>query len=199
MAPNSERPLVSARSAVLLTGDSGQGKSWQLYRLGYELAEEEQIAVLIQGTGAVASDLDAVAAVFCREIWGSSSVQSLRDLVDLVRRELPELQEPWLTVLIDGVRDEEYALNLLHHPWQGLGLRVALGCRWSDRFTEAAPHTIPVAKFTVLELSRYLKRRLGVGWIDFPEDVREHMKLPLFARLFCDLQGGGATWKPANE
>ncbi len=199
MAPSSERPLVSTRSAVLLTGGSGQGKSWQLYRLGYELAEEEQLAVLIQGTGAVASDLSEVAAVFCREIWGSSSVQSLADLVDLRRRELPEVQEPWLTVLIDGVRDEEYALNLLQYPWQRHGVRVVLGCRWNDRFTEAAPHIIPVANFTMGELSRYLKRRLGVGWIDFPEDVREHMKLPLFARLFCDLQGGVTTWKPVNE
>jgi hypothetical protein len=199
MAPGSERPLVRPRSAVLLTGDSGQGKSWQMYRMGYELAQKEQIAVLVQGTGAVTSDLDAVADVFCREIWGSGSKQSLRDLVDLVRRELPEIQEPWLTVLIDGVRDEEYALSLLQYPWQGFGLRVVLGCRWSDRFTEASPHIIPVSKYTLGELSRYLKSRLGVGWIDLPEDVRKHMTLPLFARLFCDIQGGRAIWKPVNE
>jgi len=194
-----ERPLVSPRSAVLFTGDSGQGKSWQIYRLGYELAEEEKIVVLIQGTGAVASDQDAVAEVFCREIWGSGSRQSLRDLVDLVKRELPEVQEPWLTILIDGVRDEEYALSLLQYPWKNLGLRIVLGCRWSDRFIEAGPQPIPVANFTLAELSSYLKRRLSVGWIDFPDDVRKHMTFPLFARLFCDLQGGGATWKPANE
>jgi hypothetical protein len=198
MAPNSERPLVSARSAGLLTGESGQGKSWQLYRLGYELAMEEKIAILIQGNGAVDSDLKDVIEVFCREIWGSGSVQSLRDIVDLVRREL-HLQEPWLTLLIDGVRDEEYALSLLQYPWQRFGIRLVLGCRWSDRFTEAGPDTFPVVDFTVGELSRYLKRRLGVAWIDFPEDVREHMKLPLFARLFCDLQDGGVTWKPVNE
>jgi hypothetical protein len=199
IVPGSERPLVSPRSAVLLTGDSGQGKSWQLYRLGHELAKEEQIAVLIQGTGAVDSDLDRVTEVFCREIWGTGSRQSLQDLVDLVRRELPEVQEPWLTVLIDGVRDEEYALSLLQYPWQRLGLRVVLGCRWSDRFAEAGPYTIPMANFTLSELSRYLKSRLGVGWIEFPEDVRRHMSLPLFAQLFCDLQGSGATWKPVNE
>ncbi len=199
VAPGSERPPVSPRSAVLLTGDNGQGKSWQLYRMGYELAEEEQMAVLIQGTGTVASDLDATATAFCREIWGSGSVLSLRDVVDLVRRELPEVKEPWLTVLIDGVRDEEYALSLLQYPWQRLGLRVVLGCRWSDRFTEPGLYTIPVSNFTLGELSRYLKSRLGVGWIEFPEDVRTHMTLPLFARLFCDLQGGGAIWKPVNE
>lgn len=198
-ASASERPLVSPRSAVLLTGDSGQGKSWQLYRLGYELAKEEKIAVLVQGRGAVAADLDAVAEVFCREIWGSASTQSLQDLVDLVRRELPELQDPWLTVLIDGVRDEEYALSLLQYPWQRHGLRVVLGCRWNDRFADAGPYAIPVGNFTLGELSRYLKIRLGIGWIEFPEDVRSHMTLPLFARLFCDLQGGGVTWKPVNE
>lgn len=198
-APTSERLLINARSAVLLTGDSGQGKSWQLYRLGHELAEEEQLAVLIQGAGVVASDLDQIAAVFCREIWGTSSVQPLQELVHLVRRELPELQEPWLTVLVDGVRDEEYALSLLQYPWQRLGVRVALGCRRSDRFTGASLHTIPVADFSVAEISRYLKIRLGVSWIDFPEDVWKHIKLPLFARLFCDVQGAGATWKPVNE
>lgn len=194
-----EPPLVSPRSAVLFTGDSGQGKSWHLYRLGYELAKEDQIAILVQGTGAVSSDLDSVATVFCREIWGTSSVQSLQDLVHLVRRELPELQEPWLTVLIDGVRDEEYALRLLQHPWERLGLRVVLGSRGSERFTSTDAHPIPVTNFTLGELSQYLQIRLGVGWIDFPEDVQTYLTLPLFASLFCDIQGGGATWKPVNE
>jgi hypothetical protein len=198
-APDSGSPLIDRCSAILFTGESGQGKSWRLYRLGHELAKEEQIAILIQGTGTVASDLSAAASAFCREIWGPSYVQSIQDLVDLVRRELPEVQQPWLTVLIDGVRDEEYALSLLRYPWQRLGLQVALGCRWSDSFTESNLYTIPVASFTPSELSRYLKTRLGVSWIDLPSDVRSHMTLPLFARLFCDLQAGDTTWRPVNE
>ena len=201
-APSSgpEPSSLSALPPVLLAGDSGQGKSWQLYRLGYELAQEEKLAVLIQGTGAIASDLEAVASIFCREIWESGSMRSLQDVRDMVRRELPELQDPWLTVLIDGVRDHEYALSLLQYPWQGLGLRLVLGCRWSDRFAqEAEPHTIQVSNFTVKDLSRYLKIRLGVDWIDFPEDMREYLKIPLLARLFCDLQSGFTTWKPFNE
>jgi hypothetical protein len=200
IARSSDQPLVNARSAVLLTGDSGQGKSWQLYRLGHELAEDGQIAILIQGSGAASSDLDAVAAVFCREIWGISRVQSLRDLVDLRRRELPNVQEPWLTVLIDGVRDEDYALALLQEPsWQRLGLRVVLGCRESDRFKEVQPQVIPVKKFTDKELSQYLKVRLDVDWIDLPTDVVELVKTPLFARFFCDLQSGSTKWRPDNE
>ncbi|HEY3571928.1 MAG TPA: DUF4062 domain-containing protein [Thermoanaerobaculia bacterium] len=199
-SPGDERPLVRSRSVALLTGDSGQGKSWQLYRLGYELAQEEELAILIQGTGAVTSDLEAVAGTFCREIWESGSMKPLREIRDMMRRELPEIQEPWLTVLIDDVRDDEYALSLLQYPWRELGLRVVLTCRSSDRFArEGEHHVVQVTNFTVMELSRYLKIRLGVDWMDFPTDVMEYLKIPLLARLFCDLQGGGTTWRPVNE
>jgi hypothetical protein len=199
-SPGDERLLVSSRAVVLLTGGSGRGKSWQLFRLGYELAQEEELAVLIQGTGAVGSDLEAVAQAFCREIWESASIEPLREIRDMVRRELPEIQETWLTVLIDGVRDEEYALSLLRYSWQELGLRVVLTCRWSDRLAQEGDlHVVQVTNFTVAELSRYLHVRLGVDWMDFPADVMEYLKIPLLASLFCDLQGGGTTWRPANE
>ena len=195
-----ERPLVSPRSAVLLTGSHGQGKSWRLFRLGYELVEQGQLAILLPATGSVTSDLEAIADLFCREIWRSDSVLPLPDIRQLVRKELPNLAEPWLTVLIDGIKDEEYANNLLHYPWRDLGLRVALGYRVGERSTEETDRNVlPVPDFSVRELSKYLKLRSGIDWMPFPKDIAEYLKLPLFAKLFCDLGTNGTNWKGANE
>lgn len=195
-----EAAAANSSSAILLTGDSGMGKSWQLYRLAYDLVETDQMAILIRATGDIATDIETIGAAFCRDIWGAGTVRPLRDVAALVRQELPTLREPWLTILIDGVEDETYALSLLEHPWQTMGARVVLTARQSNLQGPPGTQVVAIPAFTVTELSAYLEKRLGVGWIDdLPEYLWTHMRVPLFARLFCDVQGRGATWKPASE
>src|SRR6185436_662120 len=40
------REVVGTSSAILLAGDSGIGKSWQLYRLAHDLAKADQLTLL---------------------------------------------------------------------------------------------------------------------------------------------------------
>lgn len=199
ISSGNEAPLVRSRDTVLFTAKSGHGKSWRLYRAAHDLIQEGEIVILFQGTGMVESDLNKVSSTFCRDIWGTSYVHSLDDLAERVRIELPDIQLPWLTILIDDVQDEDYALALLRHPWQSYGARLALGCRPSDKFKELTPQPSAVEGFTIGELARYLKIRWGPAWTTIPPDMRNVMKVPLFARLFCDLHRDDPTWRPVNE
>jgi len=194
-----ERGLVERRSAVLLKGRSGQGKSWRLYRLGHELVEQGKLAILVSAGGEVKSDIQEITAIVNRQLLVSASGSSLSKIQAILRQRAPNLPEPWLTVLIDGVKDESYALSLLYYPWEEMGLRVALACRSVERSSDQSEARIlEVPSFTLRELNRYLRLRLGEA-PSFPKYIRDLLTLPLYAKLYCDLGRQGAVWRSPNE
>jgi hypothetical protein len=210
MAAEPERPVVNSPSFVVLAGSSSVGKSWQLYRLGFNLVEQGSLVILLQGSGNVNRDEGAVAIAFCQQILGESSTKPLRDIRDQMRTEFPELRQPWLTVLIDGVRDATYADQLRRHPWQELGVLAVVGYQTdpntsaptSDRTVlEETGYSIQLDVFTDRQLGRYLTKRSRARSLlaELPNDVKRFIRNPLLAKLFCDLHVPGATWNPATE
>lgn len=195
------RPQEMPRPVAVFTGESGQGKSWRLARLADQISREG-LVVLMDGTGNVETDAREAARIFCEAIWSVSYVQPLSQLANLVRKSLPDSPEVWLTILVDGPQTGGYASQLIHHEWETWGVRVAFALNSEEGTgleTDSRCRVIEVPEFSLRELSKLLKLRLGEEGADTPDDVRKILRRPLLAKLYCDLKIADPSWKPSNE
>lgn len=202
------RPLLSLLQAengqpIVAWGESGQGKSWLVYGTAEELARRDEVVLLLDSTQDVLRDRDEAARLFCERIWGTDERYSLDRLAQRVRQQVPErLGRPWLTVLIDGVRDRGYLTALVQQEWEALGVRVAVALTTATR----EPHPLDsgvlplsVRDFSYSEVLRYLRFRLGAGMLPPPQDILRLLRHPLWARLYCDRVSRGGEWQANNE
>jgi hypothetical protein len=202
------RPLLSLLQAgtgepVVAWGESGQGKSWLLYGTAQELAHRGEVVLVLDSTQDVLRDREEAARLFCERIWGTDERYSLDRLAQRVRREVPDLAgRPWLTVLIDGVRDRSYLAQLIRQEWEEIGIRVAVAftteTREPDRL-EGGVLPLPVRDFSHREVLSYLRLRLGAAALLPPQDILRLLRHPLWARLSCDLVLRGGSWQADNE
>lgn len=192
----------SNKSILLLSGSSGQGKSWLMYATALTLSLEGKIAVLVEATGDSSKDIQTAADIFWQEIKGHSSTKNLRGIVAALRKSSWETDH-WLTLLLDGVQDKTEAQELASLPWEDWGIKVAISClpEVAEIFAEKSKgrhvkfHT---DGFTITELHEYLRRRLGSNWYKIPSDVMNTLHRPLLAKIYCDL-AEGKSWHPNNE
>lgn len=195
----SEKPLL------VISGESGQGKSWFSYGVAEAATADEGVTIAVEARGDADADLRAAADVFWQQIAQHDGSLSLERLAARRRDVVPERAEPWLTMLVDGVQDFTEARRLALADWRAWGVRVVITC--SPEVTAAihdcAPrdtcHVFPVSDFTVSELQDYLWSRLGDDWPDVPGDVRETLRRPLLAHIYCEECETDAGWQPTNE
>lgn len=202
------RPLLNLLQAgtggpVVAWGESGQGKSWLLYGTAQELVHRGEVVLVLDSTQDVLRDRDEAARLFCERIWGTDERYSLDRLAQRVRREVPDLAgRPWLTVLIDGVRDRSYLAQLIRQEWEEIGIRVAVAftteTREPDRL-DGGVLPLSVRDFSHREVLSYLRLRLGPEALLPPQDILRLLRHPLWARLHCDLVSGGGSWRADNE
>ena len=199
------RPLLNLLQAgggqpIIALGESGQGKSWLLYGTAEELARRDEVVLLFDSTQEVLRDRDEAARLFCERIWGTDERYSLDRLAQRVRQAVPERSErPWLTVLIDGVRDRGYLMTLVRQEWSAIGIRVAIAFTTDSKDPEHLEEGVlplSVRDFSHREVLRYLKLRLGVDVLLPPQDMLRLLRHPLWARLYCD---GGGQWQANDE
>ncbi len=188
---------------VIAWGESGQGKSWLFYRTAHQLAQHGDVVLLLDSTQEVARDRHEAARLFCEMIWGADEQLSLERLAHRVRCLIPEFPSgTWLTLLIDGVKDPGYLVDLSAQEWETLGIRVAVAFTHDHDDADFLPsglHSFQVREFFHGELRRYLKLRLGEDSLLPPHDVQQLLKRPLMARLYCDRVAEGGQWQPKNE
>lgn len=109
---------------------------------------------------------------------------------------------PWLTVLIDGVRDRVYLTALVRQEWEAIGVRVAVALTTDTKEPDhLAGGVLPlsVRDFYHSEVLRYVRLRLGAGALLPPQDILRLMRYPLWAKLSCDLVSRGGQWQANNE
>ena len=191
-----EKPIL------LLSGSSGQGKSWLMYSTALSLSLEGKIVVLVEATGDYSKDLQTAADIFWQEIKNDSSTKSLRGIIAVLRKSNGEIGH-WLTLFLDGVQDKAEAQELALLPWEDWGIKVAISClpEIAEIFVEKSKdrhvkfHT---DGFSTTELHEYLRRRLSTAWYKIPSDVMNTLHRPLLAKIYCDL-AKGKSWQPNNE
>ncbi|WP_397570430.1 hypothetical protein [Schlesneria sp. T3-172] len=188
---------------LAFAGESGEGKSWLLSTLARLSASEQQLVVLVSGSGDAERDCKNAADAFWRHIKGNDQSLPL-DRIAARRRELfHDRVDNWLTLFIDDVQSSQEVRHLVMQPWEEWGIRLAISCsppvaRTFQQLADKRGKVIQVGDFTVQELRTYLTLRLGDGGGEIPYDVLSTLRRPLLSRLYCDIAKPG-TWKSINE
>ncbi len=188
---------------LVLTGESGSGKTWHGYRALLTAAEGGDVAILVDSRGDAAKDLDEAAATFWQRIVGVDESVPLSRLRARLQRVDPANQSRRVTILVDNVTSRDEARRLLEEDWETFGVRLGITCPASvaefirpllgDRGRE-----FQVGDYTLAELQEFISRVVGIGWENVPFDVQKPIRRPLLAGLFSGLVAEDG-WKPRNE
>ncbi len=188
---------------LLVSGESGQGKSWFLYAVAHALSNCSDLVILTEATGDLDKTLEHVEHGF-RFIRNADEALPL----DRIAARLPRLpgcpKKPWLTLIIDGVQDMEEARRISLAPWAKWGVRVAVSCQeevadWIEENASGQCRKLTVSDFTAGELHSYLNQALGRHWAELPGDVRNTLRRPLLASTFVQEFTKDTTWLPIRE
>ncbi len=180
------------KPVLLITGESGAGKTWQLGKYLEECVETRRTATLIEVHGAkTTEDILARAA---RNIWqeglGETSEQSLIAVSNFLPKINPDIPIPLLTVVVDGIQDVYVARDLIRQNWMKWGMRLILTvpntvARTLERTDSETVHVHRIVDFCIDELDALLKKH-GQQWADLPPDLKKLLCKPILAGLFLE-------------
>ena len=197
-------PIWPADKPVLLiAGQSGTGKTWQLGRLLVALVKDRQIGTLVP----VPKTTEAILARAARDVWqdglGETSEKTLSALTHFYREMAPGAAEPWLTIAIDDVQDVDLARDLVRQGWADWGTRLVLTtpmavARALELTDGNTVHVHNVGEFSVDELDAMLKQG-GRRWADLPADLKRQLRSPVLAGLFMELPFASVQAAPQSQ
>jgi hypothetical protein len=195
---------LTGPSLLGLEGESGNGKSWLLYGLAKQLVDRPAVVVLIEATGDADTDIQKASDCFWQRIKGNGGAVPLNHIADRRKSFVQQHADNWLVVLIDGVQDANEAAQLALKPVEDWGVRLAITGDpevVSVFMTTAGDriHVVPVAQFNATERDEFLAQRLGDQWVDVPSDVKDTLRRPLLASLYCREIAHPLGWRPTNE
>lgn len=187
---------------IIISGESGQGKTWRLAAYGNQEIESETIVAAVRATGLAKRTLQEVADFIWKEGFGRQREMSLDGITNSLRKDNESFPDDWLTILIDEVRSYEEARNLIEYPWEQYGIRLvmATGEDLAKKLVTQFANDITlerVENFTPSELREYLDRH-DISWGDIPADMRLILLRPLLALLYSKI-AKEESQRPANE
>lgn len=176
---------------LILHGESGQGKTWRIAALARQLSSLGEMVVMISSKGNADADLTDASRIVWGRIANHDDHLSLERISARIRETCPKLQHPWLHLLIDNVSSVAEARQLAGFDWQRNGIRLAISTTpaIADSLKRAYPeicHLVQVTDFTTEQLQEYLERR-GQEWGMITPDVRQTLRRPLLAQLYCEV------------
>ena len=191
------------KPVLLIAGESGAGKSWQLMSLMEAMTSDGEPVVFVRGTG-TAEDIRTRAA---REIWqvglGETSDKTLQGVANFLRDRAFQLRSPRFTIAVDDVGDADVVRELVRQDWTSLGGRLAMtvppvvvGALHSTDRDDIELHR--VVDFSIEELDTLLKE-FGHRWADLPGDLKRLLRKPVLAGLFLDLGVSSFQNAPQSE
>lgn len=190
------------RPIVAVTGDTGYGKSWQLFAMADRRRHGAELSVYLEARGNADATLSAVGRQVSEEIWGQDQPLSIPRLAQR-RREFHPNDRWWLNLVIDNLQEPEEARHLALQPWEDWGVRVAFGCHPSvvqvvlETAKERAT-AVTIGELSLEETQRYLELTLSAGWPKMPQDMVHMLRRPLLAQLFVETVAD-QRWQPTNE
>ena len=191
------------KPVLLIAGESGTGKTWQLGRLLEAFRQERQIATFVSA----ARNREDVLAQASRDVWqiglGETSDKPLIAVSHFFRELAPDASTPRLIIALDDIQDIDLARDLVQQDWVDWGMHLVLtvpqGAARSLALTDGdAIHVHSVADFSVDELDTLLKRS-GRRWADLPADLKKLLRNPILAGLFLELHYASVQSAPHSE
>ena len=185
---------------TVLTGESGQGKTWQLLRLAHEYVAQGKPSIVLFDI----PSLEEVEKELVKILWHESEFDSGLPLANVLERladVLPEPPVPLLTVFIDDVQDRDVANRLLGADLERLRVQVVLSAqpriaRALEGSRRGMVDIVPIDRFSVREVRDYLSRQ-QIDWTALPNGVLNLLRQPIMAKLYADTATQG--WTPATE
>jgi hypothetical protein len=186
---------------LVISGPSGQGKTWRLAAMATRLAEEVPVVVL-RSRGSAAEDKGEIERIVSQDIRGMGRPQTLEETARDVLRYAPENAERWLCVFVDGVASLERAAALWSVLGSVPGIRVVLSAleAVAESFGDSMPEQvalIEVPDFDEEELRLYVVQGDAQRFFDIDPSVREVIQRPLLASLYRRI--ADADWQPESE
>lgn len=191
------------KPVLLIAGDSGSGKTWQLAQLLKSHAGSDQPAVLVGAAAAAEHILARVA----RDVWqsglGETSDKTLGGISNFMREWRPGNATPWLIIAVDDVQSVDLARELARQDWEDWGIRLVMTVPRATAQTlqlsdSQTAHIHWVGDFSVDELDLFLSRH-GKHWSELPSDLKKLLRKPILAGLFIDLPYTSAKTAPRSE
>jgi len=175
---------------LLIAGESGEGKTWQLAKLAHAQADARQPIVWLSP----GRDAETTIARAMRVVWqeglGATDEKSPSALTSHYRAMAPDAPLPWLTIAIDDVQDADLARDLITQPWKRWGMRLVMSVPSSvassaqEAVNEVRVHR--VGRFSVSEIDDLLARK-GRDWGELPSDLQQLLRTPILAGLYLRL------------
>ncbi len=191
------------KPVLLITGESGAGKTWQLGKYLEECVEASQIATLVLGAKTTEDILTRAA----RDIWqsglGETSEKSLLAVSNFLPKIAPNTPIPLLTIAVDDIQDVDVARDLIRQDWMRWRMRLILTvphmvARALEHTDSETIHVHRISDFSVNELDALLKQH-GRKWADLPSDLKKLLCKPILAGIFLKLSYNSFQDAPYNE
>lgn len=194
-------PLINDNQITVLSGNSGDGKSWLMYSVASVLDTKGELVILIDASDNATVDIQTAAETFLHEIKIDNSPGSMRSIVASLKQS-GHWKNHWLTLLIDGVQNKDEIATLINQPWESWGVKLVISCL-PEMIETVAEHVKSFSHFktngfNVSELHEYLRLRLKKNWYGIPSNVVKILQRPLLAKIYCDI-AEGKSWQPQNE
>jgi hypothetical protein len=191
------------KPVLLIAGESGTGKTWQLGRLLNVYEQEGQIATFVSA----AQTREELLVQAARDVWqtglGETSDKSLVAVSHFLHELTPHASTPRLIIALDDVQDIDLARDLVRQDWVEWGMRLVLtvprGVAQSLAITDGdVIHVHSVDDFSVDELDT-LRKQSGQRWADLPPDLKKLLRHPILAGLFLELPYVSFQSAPRSE
>ena len=191
------------KPVLLITGESGLGKTWQLGRLLEAHGEERDTVILVLAAQS-REDLLTQAA---RDIWQRGLDETSDKTIIAVSRFLcelePDVSTPRLIVALDDVQDIDLARDLVRQDWTDWGMRLALTvppavAQSLESTDNEVVHVHSANEFSFEEIDLLLKQT-GRRWAELPPDLRLLLRKPILAGLFLELPYVSFQGAPRSE
>ena len=191
------------KPVLLIAGESGAGKSWQLVRLMEESVEEGEPVVFVRADGTAEDILRRAADNIWQVALGETSEKTLQAISNFFRQKCFQLQPPLYTIAVDDIQSITIARSLVRQDWTSLGARLVLTlplgvARTLEAEDDEAIQLHRVDEFSIHELDDLLQM-FGHRWADLPEDLKRLLRKPVLAGLFLDLSVSSFQDAPQSE
>ncbi len=192
----------SDRPVLLITGESGNGKTWGLARLVRELAARREVVTWSKALESAKDQIDKITD----DVWAAGlHQQGARTLaaLELYYREWTQQTGHWLTVAVDDVANVDLARQLVQRDWSSDSVRLAMSTTASVALSlrsryPSLVHVVEVGEFGVTELDNYLQIH-GRRWSELPDDLKQLLKKPILAGLYVRLPYTSFKRAPRSE
>ena len=192
-----------AKPVLLITGESGTGKTWQLGKYLEECVKAGRTATLVLGAKTTEDILRRAA----RDIWqrglGDTSEKTLIAVSNILREIAPNIPIPLLTVAVDDIQDVYVARDLIRQDWMDLGMRLILTVpntvgRALEHTDSETIHVHRIGDFSIDELDALLKQHRQ-QWANLPSDLKKLLCKPILAGLYLELSYTSFPDAPCSE